>query len=119
MSKARTSPNRATQEVQGGLDRWCPSRYAEVTTWVKASRCPTTRLPRQSQRGSQVAKMPMSFTSILFMIKKSPLLSVSPRSREFLLLRWEAPEQDAAWAGSVGKSLQPCRDFSPALGLAS
>lgn len=104
MSKARTSPNRATQEVQGGLDPWCPSRYPEVTTRVKASQCLTTRLPRQSQQGSQVVKMPMSFTSILFIIKKSPLLSVSPRSREFLLLCWEAPT-----AGSQSR-MQPGLD---------
>ena len=40
------------------------SRHPKVTSWVKASQCLTTRLPKQSHRGSQVAKMPMSFISI-------------------------------------------------------
>jgi len=120
ISKARTLPSRATQEVGGGqkvsLVLCATSRHPEVTPCVKASQCLATRSPGQSQ----LAKMPMSFASILFSIKKSPLLSTSPRRRELLLPRWEAPQPDPrAGHRSVGKFPQPCRHFSQALGLTS
>lgn len=65
------------------------SRHTKVTTWVKASQCLTTRLTWAVTRGLTSSKNADEF-HIYFALKKSPLVSVSPRSKGFLL-RWGAP----------------------------